>query len=343
LAKTGYLLINLGTPNSPSVSDVRAYLNEFLMDPYVLDTPWLLRRLIVSAFILPTRPKQSAHAYASIWGEHESPLLTFSRALSDALEASLAAPVALAMRYGSPSIGDAITSLCAAGVDHVVITPLYPHYADSTVTTSVEAARAKMPEGVSASVLPPFYDDKAYIDALAATVRDALPDQWDHLLMSYHGLPERHLTRTDPTGSHCLSDEHCCETPSSAHATCYRHQVLATSRALCNALSLEANRYSVSFQSRLGRLPWLRPYTDQRLAELAQEGVKHLAVVCPAFVADNLETLEEIGIQGRETFLAAGGESLTLIPCLNDSPAWIDALAQALARHTSSANADNAA
>ena len=176
-------------------------------------------------------------------------------------------------------------------------------------------------------VLPAFYARQDYIDSLAATVRDHLPEQWDHLLLSYHGLPERHITRADSTGKHCLQSPDCCSVRSPAHATCYRHQCFRTSELLAASLGLDAERYTVSFQSRLGRLPWLAPYTDHTLNALPHHGVRHLVVACPAFVADNLETLEEIGMAGRETFLAAGGESFTLIPCLNDRADWVAALA----------------
>ena len=302
------------------------------MDPYVLDVPWPIRKLIVSAFILPFRPKNSAEAYAKIWTEQGSPLLTLSQALADACGSQLAAPVALSMRYGKPDIQAGIDALIQAGVEHIQVVPLYPHFADSTVKTCVELAGQLMPAGVSHSVLSPFYDHPTYIQALARSVTDHLVQPWDHLLLSYHGLPERHLQRADPTGSHCLQGEDCCaKVPASqAHATCYRHHVMMTSTALAQALNLTADQYTVAFQSRLGRLPWLQPYTDQTLSELPKQGIKHLAVACPAFIVDNLETLEEIGLQGRQTFLQAGGETFQLVPCLNQRPDWVDALCQLL-------------
>ncbi|MEM9624555.1 MAG: ferrochelatase [Pseudomonadota bacterium] len=335
----GYLIVNLGTPASPAVSDVRAYLNEFLMDPYVLDTPWPIRRLIVSAFILPLRPRRSAAAYQSIWQEEGSPLLLNSQALLQSLQQQINEPVSLAMRYGQPSIKAAVEQLADQGVEHIVLAPLYPQYADSTVTTSVQELREHLPANMTYSVLQPFYNHPEYLQALARSVQEALPAQWDHLLLSYHGLPERHLTRCDPTGKHCLASEDCCSQPSPAHATCYRHQVYATSSGLAKALELPEDKYSVAFQSRLGRLPWLQPYTDQVLAELPGRGVRHLAVACPAFVADNLETLEEMGIQGQETFLAAGGESFHLVPCLNQLPYWGQALTRLLTDHNAAASA----
>lgn len=324
-AKQGVLLANLGTPKSPSVADVRAYLGEFLMDRHVLDVPWPIRKLIVSGFILPFRPKQSAHAYASIWQPEGSPLLLESQALQAALATALDdhTPVALGMRYGEPSLATALSELDAAGVKQVLLIALYPQHAASTRSTCIEQVEALLPPHMQLTVLPPFFEEPDYIRILADSVRPHLAEPFDHLLLSYHGLPERHLTKADPTGKHCLQAPDCCSVDSVAHATCYRHQVYATSNALAAALELTEDQISTSFQSRLGRLPWLTPYTDQTLAELPGKGVKRLVVACPAFVADNLETLEEIGIQGRETFLAAGGEELRLVPCLNADAQWV--------------------
>ena len=302
------------------------------MDPYVIDAPWLARRLIVSGLILPFRPKQSAAAYAAIWTEQGSPLLTYSQAVRQRLEQAIGAPVALGMRYGEPSIRQAIDALAQQNVKKLVVVPLYPQFADSTVTTSVNKVRSLAPRDMQIRTVTPFFNDTGYIEALADVIRHSLPAKWDHLLLSYHGLPERQLTKTDPTQRHCLQTENCCETPSVAHETCYRHQVMETSQALIQQLRLSPDQHSVSYQSRLGRLPWLRPYTDQELQELPARGVQHLAVACPAFAVDNLETLEEIGIRGRQTFLAAGGKSFHLIPCLNDNAAWIDALIDIVTR-----------
>ena len=328
----GILLVNLGTPDSTSVRDVRRYLGEFLMDRNVIDVPWPIRKLIVSCFILPFRPKQSAEAYEAIWNaagaQTGSPLLHYSEALRGALDQAIEAPCALAMRYGKPSITDAVSSLRDRGVNEILLVALYPHYADSTVGTTIEAVRSAVGDTVRLEVLPVFYDDAAYIASQAGIIRRYLPERWDHLLLSYHGLPERHLTRADPTASHCLKRDDCCRVPSLAHATCYRHQVYRTSELLAAQLGLDAASYSVSFQSRLGRLPWLTPYTDETLESLPATGVRNLVVACPAFVADNLETLEEIGISGREAFMAAGGESFTLVPCLNAERSWVSALAR---------------
>jgi len=323
----GVLLLNLGTPHSPAVADVRRYLGEFLMDPYVIALPWPLRKLLVSAFILPFRPRRSARAYASIWGAEGSPLLVHTRRLGDRLAQRIGRPCEIAMRYGEPRIAAALARLRRAGCDEVLAVALFPQHADATRTTAIQAVERHLPAKMRLQVLPPFYDRRGYIESQARLIERHLPTAFDHLLLSFHGLPEKQVTQADPTGSHCLAAADCCERPSPAHATCYRHQCFATSRALAARLRLRPRLISVAFQSRLGRLPWLTPYTDQVLRELPQRGVRKLAVACPAFVADNLETLEEIGIQGKKTFLQAGGQKLTLIPCLNDQPDWVEALA----------------
>ena len=328
----GILLVNLGTPASRRTADVATYLREFLMDGHVLDVPPLLRWLIVSLLILPFRPRRSARAYARIWDAAGpgtgSPLLHYSRLCRDRLAECVDMPVALAMRYGNPSIPAALRELADSGADHILLLPLYPQHADSTRTTTIAATRAALPPGTALTVVPPFYDTQPYLDAQATAIAENLPERWDHLLFSYHGLPERHIRKADPTGRHCLADDNCCHEPSAAHATCYRHQAYRTSTLLAQRLGVGAERYGVSFQSRLGRAPWLTPYTDQQLRTLPGKGVRDLVVACPAFTADNLETLEEIDIAGRETFLAAGGTSFTLTPCLNAMPEWIAALKQ---------------
>lgn len=325
---SGILLINLGTPDSADVADVRRYLGEFLMDPFVLSAPTIIRALIVYGFILPFRPHKSAEAYATIWTDQGSPLLTGSQELADELASELQAPVVLSMRYGNPSIQSGINELAAQGVEHVIVVPLYAQHADSTVTTSLRAVEAALPDTMQHSVLPPFYGADEHSQAWGELIQQHLPEQWDHLLLSYHGLPEQHLRKADPTGNHCLQQENCCYQQSPAHKTCYRHQVYATSSNIAAHIGLGEDQYSVSFQSRLGPLPWLSPYTDKVLEELPGQGVKHLVVASPAFVVDNLETLEEIGIQGRETFLEAGGESFHLVPCLNADPLWVSGLAK---------------
>ncbi len=328
------LLVNLGSPASTDPADVRVYLDEFLMDPYVIDVATPLRALIVKGFILPTRPKNSAEAYSKIWTEDGSPLIVISHRTRESLEARLNVPVGLAMRYGQPSIQRGIDELLArcTPTDEIVVVPMYPQYAMASTRTVETAVEAAMRERNAAfRFVPPLFDDEAYLDALAHLVQRDFPADADYLLFSYHGIPKRHLRKVDPTRSHCLGSPDCCSTPSIAHATCYRHQIISTTESVAQRLQLPRERYGFSFQSRLGS-GWLEPYTDKVLTELPARGIKRLAVVCPAFVADCLETLEEIAIRGRETFMNAGGEAFTYIPCLNDDPRWIDALAAACER-----------
>jgi len=324
------LLVNLGSPASTSVADVRSYLNQFLMDPYVIDLPWPVRRLLVS-LILIKRPEQSAHAYASIWWEDGSPLVVLSRRLQQAMTRQWTqGPVELAMRYGEPSIETTLLRLVAQGQKKITLAPLYPQFADSTVTTVIEEARRVIRDkklDVQLSILQPFYDQPEYLDALVASAQPYLEQEHDHLLLSFHGLPERHLTKLDPTGQHCFKDADCCKNASpQVLATCYRAQCLRTAELFAERLGLAPGTWSVSFQSRLGRAKWIEPYTEARLDELAKQGAKKILVMCPAFVADCIETLEEIGDRGLEQFREAGGEELVLVPCLNDNPQWAKAL-----------------
>ncbi len=332
-APTGVLLVNLGTPDSPGVRDVRRYLREFLSDPFVIDIPAPLRWLLLHAVILPFRPRRSAHAYRSIWTAAGSPLLVHGRALASALGAELgpAWRVALGMRYGRPSIAEALDSLCAAGVGRIAAIPLFPQYAASSSGSAIARVRAvaaeRAPE-LPLAIAPEFYDAPGFIDAFAAVARPALAAfRPDHVLLSYHGLPERHVRREDPTGRHCLASPGCCDAIVAANARCYRAQSFATSRALAAALALPAGGWSVAFQSRLGRDRWIEPFTDRALPELAARGLRRLAVACPSFAADCLETLEEIGIRAREQWRALGGADFLLVPCPNADPAWVRALA----------------
>ncbi|QXH46178.1 ferrochelatase [Pseudomonas xanthosomatis] len=325
------LLVNLGSPASTSVADVRRYLNQFLMDPYVIDLPWPVRRLLVS-LILIKRPEQSAHAYASIWWDEGSPLVVLTRRLQQAMKAHWPhGPVEIAMRYGQPALPEVLERLAAQGVRKVTLAPLYPQFADSTVTTVVELARQTIAARnlpLETRVLQPFYEHPEYIDALVASARPHLEQDYDHLLLSFHGLPERHLKKLDPTGTHDFQAADCCAGASpEMRAVCYRGQCLATAKAFAAKMGIPDGKWSVSFQSRLGRAKWIEPYTETRLDELAKAGVKKLLVMCPAFVADCIETLEEIGMRGSEQFVEAGGEQLVLVPCLNDHPEWVRVLA----------------
>ncbi|MGD0472704.1 MAG: ferrochelatase [Candidatus Velthaea sp.] len=330
MMRQAILLINLGSPASPSTPDVRRYLDEFLMDPFVLDIPTVARTLLVRGLILNTRPAKSGEAYAKIWTAEGSPLVVISRETRAALEAAAGLPVGLAMRYGEPSIPHGIDELLqrASELDELVVVPLYPHYAmASTKTVEVAVDAALRGKNVRYRFLPPFYDDPGYLDALAARMRASIPAGTTFVLFSYHGIPERHVRKMDPTGKHCLRSADCCSTASAAWATCYRHQVIATMEGVAERLSLAKGSYGFAFQSRLGG-GWLEPFTDKELTALPARGVKRLAVVCPSFVADCLETLEEMEMRGRETFLGAGGETFSYVPCLNNDPAWIAALTE---------------
>jgi ferrochelatase len=322
------LLVNLGSPDSPTVPDVRRYLNEFLMDGRVIDVAWPIRRFVVG-MILVNRPKESAHAYDKVWTKEGSPLVVTSRHVQAALQQRVSVPVELAMRYQNPSIEFAVRNLAGKGIDDVLLIPLFPHYAMSSYETAVvrvQEVAARLAPGMKVTVQPPYFDRPDYIDALVASASDFLKQDYDHLLFSYHGVPERQIKKSDPTGCHCLARPDCCEVASEAHATCYRAQCFRTTAAFVAKAGIPASKYSVSFQSRLGKDPWLKPYTDYELIRLAQEGKKRMLVICPAFVSDCLETIEEIGMRGCEDFMNASGREFTRIPCLNEHPLWITAL-----------------
>lgn len=334
----GYLLLNLGTPDAPTPSAVRRYLREFLSDPRVIDIHPVGRKLLLELVILPTRPRKSAAAYAKVWGPEGSPLLTLSRELEVKVREAMGpgSLVELGMRYGSPSIPEAIERLRQGGATRLVVAPLYPQYSSSATGSSLEAVFAELARRhvvTPVAVLPAFYEDPGFIAAFAAVGAPVLGrERPDHVLFSFHGLPERHVKASDHSGRHCLQSAGCCDAIGAANRDCYRAQCHATARALAAKLGLAPGTWSLSFQSRLGRTPWIKPYTDVVLDELAKQGKKRLCVFCPAFVADCLETLEEIGLRAREQFVAAGGESLTLVPSLNASPAWVEALVALLHR-----------
>ncbi len=329
MKNTGLLLVNLGSPRSTEVDDVRRYLNQFLMDRYVIDLPWPVRRLLVS-LILRKRPAESAAAYKQIWWPQGSPLVVISQQLCEAVRPHWPGPVELGMCYSEPSLESALLALVQQGATRVVLAPLYPQFADSTVTTVIEEAKRilrKHKLSLKLLVLPPFYANDDYIAALVASARPALEQGFDYLLLSFHGLPERHLKKTDPTRRHCLQTPDCCQTATDeVLATCYRAQCMRSAQRFAEQAGLQAEQWSVSFQSRLGRAKWIEPYTEQRLDDLAAQGVKRLLVMSPAFVADCIETLEELGMRGREQFIAAGGEELRLVPCLNAANDWAQAL-----------------
>jgi len=328
--KRGIMLMNLGSPDSTSVKDVRKYLNEFLMDGRVIDIPYLARLLLVRGIIVPFRAPKSAEAYKTIWTDKGSPLVDLTRQLQEALQLQVSEPVEIAMRYGNPDPQSAFDKLLKRepGLQEVVAVPLYPHYAMSSFETAVEQVKEiykKNKYDFKLSIVDPYYNDTAYIEALAENMRPFLLADYDHILFSYHGVPGRHIRKSDVTGCHCLKTADCCNVPSPAHAFCYRHQCFTTTKLVTAKLGIPENKFSISFQSRLGK-GWLEPFTDIRLEQMPGEGIKKLLILCPAFVSDCLETLEEIAERGKETFIEAGGETYTMIPCLNTHPLWVKAL-----------------
>jgi len=318
-ARDGILLVNLGTPAAPTRAAVRRYLAEFLSDPRVVEIPRALWLPILYGVVLLARPARSARKYAEIWSPEGSPLAVHTARQAELLRASLGAQaprVEHAMRYGEPGVAGALDRLRAAGCDRILVVPLYPQYAASTTASTFDAVCAWLARARNAPELrlvKHFHDHPAYIAALAAGVErhwDA-NGRGDRLVMSFHGLPRFALERGDP----------------------YHCECQATGRLLAEALGLSEEQYVVTFQSRFGRAEWLQPYTEPTLIELARQGVGRVDVVCPGFVADCLETLEEIGIGGRQAFLANGGREFRLLPCLNEAPEWIEALAAICASH----------
>ncbi|MGB7842371.1 MAG: ferrochelatase [Salinimicrobium sp.] len=328
----GVLLVNLGSPKSTDPKDVKKYLDEFLMDERVIDVPYWARTLLVRGIILNTRPKKSAEAYRKIWWEEGSPLIVLSERLQHKVDDLTTVPIALAMRYGNPSILQGLQELHDQGVDEVLLFPLYPQFAMATTETILVLAEELRKEHfpkMQLTTVPAFYNHSDYIRVLANSIAEGLKNvEYEHLLFSYHGVPERHIRKSDITKSHCKIDGSCCQTPSAAHQFCYRHQCYETTRLVAEYLELEKDTYSVSFQSRLGFDPWLKPYTDRTIERMGLEGKKKLAIVTPAFVSDCLETLEEIAMEGKEIFEEVGGNEFTVIPCLNDRDEWVKVLAR---------------
>ena len=330
--KKGVLLVKLGSPDSPNPPEVKKYLEEFLMDERVIDAPKLLRTLLVKGIILNTRPKKSAKAYQKIWWEEGSPLIVLSERLQAKVQEKVSVPVALAMRYGNPSIKSGLQALADQGVTETLIIPLYPQFAMATTETILvlaEELRQKHFPSMSFTSLPAFYHHADYIRVLANSIQEYLKDkEWEHLLFSYHGVPKRHIRKSDITKSHCIMDRKCCSTPSAAHEFCYSHQCYETTRQVAEYLELKEGTFSTSFQSRLGLDPWLQPYTDKTIEAFAKKGTKKMAVVTPAFVSDCLETLEEIGMEAVEDFEDNGGEHLHVVPCINDREDWINVMSR---------------
>lgn len=332
MAKKAFMLVNLGSPDSTSVKDVRTYLNEFLMDERVIDIPYFWRFLLVRGIIAPFRAMSSAKKYKTIWTDKGSPLIYLTKELTELFEQHTGTPAYMSMRYATPTPTATFDQIEQdhPDLEELTVIPLYPHYAMSSYETAVEhvkAAFAKRGAQYDLKIVPPYFKHEDYIKVLADSIRPYIKDNdFDLLLFSYHGVPERHILKSDFTQSHCLKGGDCCSKVSEVHDVCYRHQVYKTTELVREQLGLAEEKTLLSFQSRLGRDPWLQPYTAATLEELPKQGVKKIVVVSPAFVSDCLETLEEIHEEGQEIFLEAGGQKFTSVPCLNTRADWVEAL-----------------
>ncbi|MEX2654364.1 MAG: ferrochelatase [Acidimicrobiia bacterium] len=328
----GVLLLQLGTPDSTEVPDVRKYLREFLSDPRVLDMPAPARWLLLNAVILPFRPKKSAEAYEKVWTEQGSPLIVFTEALASKLQAVLGDEyrVAYGMRYQSPSIASAVAELAEAGCRQIVLFPQFPQYASASGGSAVQKAlevigsRRNVPD---VRTVGSFYDNPGFLDAAAGIARPLLDDfAPDHVLFSYHGLPEKQIKKSDASGEWCLQNSWCCDSMNEKNAFCYRAQCFATTRGLMARLGLDGDSASTTFQSRLAGQKWIEPYTDKEIPKLYAAGVRKIAVLTPSFTADCLETIEEIGIRLRKQWEELGGEAFLLVPCVNADDRWVAAV-----------------
>lgn len=329
---TGLLLLNLGTPSGTETSDLRRYLKQFLFDPRVVDIPTIPRWLVLNLFILPRRPPKSAALYKKIWTDRGSPLLFHTEDLTKKVQERVGPEVVVefAMRYGEPSIESVLERMTAQGLKRIVLFPLYPQYASATTGSTLDAIygwAARRWNVPNLQVVPPFYDHPAFIEAFAEAARPQLEGfDPERVYFSFHGLPERQIFKGDPSGSHCLKSADCCESIGQVNCDCYRAHCVATARALGDRLGIPETNRRVCFQSRLGKQPWIGPATDELLQQEAAAGCKRALILSPAFVADCLETLEELGIQAVETWRENGGETLRLAPCPNASDSFADAV-----------------
>ncbi|HET6992781.1 MAG TPA: ferrochelatase [Bacteroidia bacterium] len=330
--KTGVLLINLGTPDSPSTSDVRKYLREFLMDPFVIDINPVSRWFLINLIIAPSRAPKSAKLYEKIWTSEGSPLLTNGIALKEKLQHSLGKDfvVALGMRYQQPSIRTALAELDKAGVEKIIAIPLYPQYAASSTASSVESLKKeskKLGLKQRIEIVLHFHHREEYLNALAASAKNFNPAEYDHVLFSFHGLPERHIKNSDREfGDGKCEFGACCEIARDGNRFCYRANCVQTANELAKRLSIPKEKFTIAFQSRLGKDPWIKPYSDHEIIRLAKEGKKKILAFSPAFVADCLETIYEIGTEYNELFREHGGEKIQLVPSLNYTDEWVEGL-----------------
>jgi len=334
--KQGILIVNLGTPNSTSEEDVRVYLKEFLSDPYVIDIPAIFRWILLKFFILPKRPAQSAEAYKLVWTKRGSPLMFHTEDYCKGLAKELGIDVACSMRYQNPSIKVGMQKLIDSGVDHVIAWPVFPQYslaAYETAAVKVREVAEELGYTGKLDLVPAVFDDPLFAEAFAGVAGKSCEEskfKADHYLMSFHGVPERHCRKTVDKGYPCTKNKDCCDTLRSENIQCYRAQCFVSAKMIADKMGLKSEQWTIGFQSRLGRTPWIQPYTDELLPKLAAKGVKNLAVLCPSFVSDCLETLEEIKIRAKEDFVEAGGKDLFLVPSLNSSDIWIKNSAEIL-------------
>jgi ferrochelatase len=327
--KKGILLVNLGTPESTSIADIRKYLNEFLSDPRVIDIPWLYRFLLLQLIILPTRPKRISAYYKRIWLKEGSPLMVYSKHVQEKLQSELGSKyiVELAMRYGDLSIEKALNKLKGQNLQSIFIIPLFPQYASASTASVIEKVMAIVKKW---QVIPDikiksyFYNDPNYLDACSAVGKKYLEEKYDHILFSFHGIPERQIKAGDYQDV-CQFGS-CCETITESNQYCYRAQCFQTAYAIAVRLGIPRSHFTISFQSRLGRTPWIKPYTDFVIRELAEKGFKKILVFCPSFVSDCLETLYEVSIEYNELFKSLGGIKVQLVESLNADPLWVKAL-----------------
>jgi ferrochelatase len=331
MGKKGVLLVNLGTPDSPEVPDVRRYLDEFLMDERVIDIPAFNRTLLVKGIIVPFRSPKTAKLYKEIWDENGSPLLYFSELQLALVKEQLGDDyhVELAMRYQNPSIGSALAKMKAAQLESICVIPLFPQYASASTGSVIQKVMeivGKWPTVPPISFVNSFHDNKLMIEAFADNARKYDPDSYDQILFSFHGLPERQLIKCDDSGKHCLKTADCCSKLTDVNKYCYSAQCHDTARLIAAELHIPREKYSVCFQSRLGKEPWVQPYTTDTLKDLAARGKKRLLVFCPAFVADCLETLYEVTVEYGDEFRALGGEEVQLVSSLNEHPKFIQAV-----------------
>ena len=340
MPKKGVLLINVGTPDEPTVKSVRNYLREFLLDPDVIDAPYIIRQLLVRGIILRVRPRKVAPLYQKIWMEDGSPLRVYSDRITRSLNEMVEdIEFEFAMRYGNPSIESGLRSLQQRGVEELLLLPMFPHYAQATTESALKHAYKQLnsmdwnPEIIE---MGNFETDEEYVIPLTNSIQSQL-DEDAHLLFSYHGLPVSHVKRIDKSKNHCQQISECCSIKSDAKELCYGHHCMNTTQTVVGLLGLNDDQWSLSFQSRIGPVKWLEPSTMDKVEELVQRGIKKLAIVAPAFLADGLETLEELDIGIREHFIELGGEELTVIKCLNDNEDWVQGLSKLISKRFDSA------